>query len=203
MTCGMIGLMRKTFATLITICALGACQSETAFPEPTEPTSPDTSAPTSDAAGPALAPGSFGPVSVGMSKEDAIATGLLEAGTEAPVEGCPVPPLLWKAPYDEQLDVQVTEQGKIASIGTWKGAGIKTTAGIGLGSTLAEVQDAYPDASAPKESGYGQSGVIVTDGDKHIGFLFNPPPAELKESDTVTFIEVTRGNEPALMRDGC
>lgn len=193
--------MRPLLSAAAAILILAACSSTTTTPTPSK--QPSSSTTTTPAAELTLRPGGFGPVDVGLSKEDAIATGLLEAGTEAPVEGCPVPPLLWKAPYDEQLDVQVTEQGTIASIGTWKGAGIKTTEGIGLGSTLAEVQDAYPDASAPKESGYGQSGVIVTDDDKHIGFLFNPPPAELDESDTVTFIEVTRGNEPALMRDGC
>jgi hypothetical protein len=200
----MIGPMRKTIAALIAVCALTGCQNDPAVLESAEsPTTPETSAPATNAAEPALAPGSFGPVTIGMSKDDAIATGLLEAGTEPPVEGCPAPPLLWKAPYEEQLDVQVDQQDKVASIGTWKGSTVETTEGIALGSTLAEVQEAYPDASEPKESGYGQSGVIVSDGDDHIGFLFNPPPAELKESDEVTFIEVTSGNEPGLMRDGC
>jgi len=200
----MIAPMRKSFAVLIAAWVLAGCQSEPAAPGPSEPpTSAEPSASATEPATLALAPGSFGPVRVGMSKDDAIETGLLEAGTEPPVEGCPTPPLLWKAPYEEQLDVQVDEQGNIVSIGTWKGSTIETTQGIRTGSTLADVEDAYPEASDPKESGYGQSGVVVSDGDKYIGFLFNPPPAQLKDTDEVTFIEVTAGNEPALMRDGC
>lgn len=200
----MIAPMRKTFALLITMWALAGCQSEPTTPEPSQPSSsPEVSVSPTAAAELALAPGSFGPVVVGMSKEDAIETGLLEAGSEAPVEGCPVPALLWKPPFEEQLDVQVDTQGNVASIGTWKSATVKTTKGIGTGSTLAEVQEAYPDASDPKESGYGQSGVIVSDDDKYLGFLFNPAPADLKPADVVTFMEVTEGEAPSLMRDGC
>ena len=196
--------MRKTFTVLLAAWVLAGCQSGPATPEPSaSPTGPEPTAATTEPAELAFAPGSFGPVHVGMSNADAIATGLLEAGTEAPVEGCPTPPLLWKPPYDDQLDVQVDAEGKVASIGALKSKAVKTTRGIGIGSTLAEVQETYPDASDPKELGYLQSGVIVSEGDKHLGFLFNPPPAELKDSDTVTFIEVTEGEEPSLIRDGC
>lgn len=205
MACGMIGFMKKTFAALIVICALSGCQSEptpTATPEP--PASPGTAEPTTGTAQLVLAPGRVGPVLVGMPKAEAIETGLMVAGSEPPVDGCPTPPLLWKPPHDKQLDVKVDMDGNVASIGTMKDATIKTAAGVGLGTTLAEVQDAYPEAADPKDAGYGQSGVIVTEGKtKHLGFLFNPPAAKLTDDDEVTFIEITEGEEPALIRDGC
>lgn len=173
----------------------------TAMPPPTGGDSADSGADASSA--PTIGFGSFGPVSVGMSEADAIKTGLLEKSDAEAVDGCPPPPVVWKAPYADQLDLYLDPQGNIATIGTLKGATVKTSKGIGVGSSLAEVQKAYPEADDPQKAGYGQSGVIASSGDKHIGFLFDPAPAELGDDDQVTFIEVTQGEEPSLMRDGC
>ncbi len=56
---------------------------------------------------------------------------------------------------------------------------------------------------APEEAGYGQTGLFVSEGAGWIGFLFNAKPDAVAATDTVTFVEVTRGAKPGLMRDGC
>lgn len=167
---------------------------------------PTTSAPTSaapvDASSFTLDDGEVGPVRAGMSKADALATGLFEAGV-SPVEGCPAPPLAWKAPYSRTFDVQTLGNGEISSIGVLR-AGPTTDDGLGVGSTYGEVRREIDD-SAAVEAGYGQAGVFDFDGDNGgwIGFLFNSTVKDLKDSDTVTFVEITKGAQPGLMRDGC
>lgn len=145
-------------------------------------------------------PGSIGGVSVGITKEQAVATGLFDADVDG-VAGCTFE-LQWKKEYDG-VDVLTDEDGNITSLGVREG-GPKTSAGVGIGSTLAEIQAAYPDASEPAELGFGQAGVIHTLGDDHIGFLFGDTTVDsIKPVSKVTFMEVTSGDEPELMRSGC
>jgi hypothetical protein len=150
-----------------------------------------------------LAPGKAGPVAAGMSKADAIATGLFDADLPAPVEGCPGIPLAWKAPFGATFDVQARGNGEIASIGVLK-AGPKTASGLGIGSTYAEVLAAVKDGVAI-EAGYDQSGVLDSDAETGgwIGYLFHAPVKDLEPGDKVAFIEITKGAQPGLMRDGC
>jgi hypothetical protein len=150
-----------------------------------------------------LAPGRVGPVKAGMSKAQALATGYFVADLPAPVEGCPVVPLAWKDEYVNTYDVYTLGNGEISSIGV-RGRGVTTAQGISVGSTYDEVKAAYPDESL-LDAGYDQSGVRVFDRQDGgwIGFLFNAKPDAIEGSDPVTFVEVTKGAEPSLMRDGC
>jgi hypothetical protein len=144
--------------------------------------------------------GSVGPVSVGMSKQAAYATGYFEA--DVPVPQCDrVDDLVWKPAYRDALDVQTADDGTILSIGV-RGAGPRTRSGLGIGSSFESVQDVLGDAQ-PVEAGYGQTGLFVQDGNGWIGFLFDAAPAAVTGTSPVTFIEVTRGARPGLMRDGC
>lgn len=196
-------------ATLAGAGVLTACGSSD---EPATNVQPNASAPTTDVtpvvdkttepASPSdivLSPGQAGPVKVGMTKAQVTASGLFETGTET-VEGCD-PALQWKAPFTEALDVYTLDNGSIASIGV-RAAGPETADGIGIGSTLADVLAAYPGSKTVK-AGYGQTGVLVNDGDAWIGFLFDAELGDSEPTDTVSFIELTQGEKPSLMRDGC
>jgi hypothetical protein len=176
-------------------------------PASAAPSSPDPSNPNPSNTAAAdvleLAPGRVGPVQAGMTKAQAMATGFFDADLPAPVEGCPVIPLAWKTKYGDTYDVQTLGNGEISSIGV-RGSGVTTSAGIGVGSTYEEVKAAYPDESL-LDAGYNQAGIRVFDRQDGgwIGFLFNTKPDAITGSDPVTFVEVTKGAEPGLMRDGC
>jgi hypothetical protein len=208
--------MKRTFAALATLVLVAGCNSTTPSAAPTTDAPPAMSpAPTSSpsatatveapksAADLVIGYGSLGPASIGMSKADALATGLFAEGNPAPVDGCPEPPLLWKEPFKADVDVLTTEAGSIASLGV-SGKGPKTKNGIGVGSTLTDLKSAYgDDLSGPSEAGYGQSGAYVEEGNAWIGFLLNEAPSAVKDTSAVTFIEVSKGERPGLMRDGC
>lgn len=150
-----------------------------------------------------IAPGAVGVVQAGMSKADAVATGLFDADVKAPVEGCPDYPLVWKKAYQDYFDVLTVGNGEIVSVGI-RATGPTTQDGLGVGSTFADVQASVEDGTAV-EAGYGQSGLFDYDQDtgRWIGYLFNPAVGDLTPDAEVTFVEVTKGSQPSLMRDGC
>lgn len=201
--------MKRMLGTVAVLALfVGGCGSDPA--ERDDPTSEQTSStPSATADAPALPassselvvlPGSIGSVSAGISKDEALASGLFDADVEG-VEGCTFE-LKWKKPY-EGLDVLTREDGTIASLGVTAG-GPKTSAGVGVGSTLAEVKAAYPKLSPVAEAGFGQAGAFHTLGDDHIGFLFGDATVSTITDDSkVSFMEVTSGDLPELMRSGC
>ncbi|GAA3529310.1 hypothetical protein AFL01nite_01380 [Aeromicrobium flavum] len=177
--------------------------SSTPSETPTTPT-PTTEPP---AALPALdellvSPGRVGPVSVGMTKQQALDTGLFEADVEVPGEDCGrVLPLGWKADYASSLDVLTKDDGTVVSLGI-RGEQPRTSDGLGVGSTLREVSGVHETAELV-EAGYGQTGVFVTDGERWLGYLFDADPESIGPKDAVSLVEVTQGTRPDLMRDGC
>jgi hypothetical protein len=145
--------------------------------------------------------GAVGPVRVGMSQRQALATGYFDA--DVPSEGCEgTDPLRWTSNYYNALDVLTDRAGAIASIGI-SGRGPKTRSGLEINSTLAEVRDVIGPEHEPRAAGYGQTGLFVNDGDAWIGFLFDARPDDVSQDSVVSFIEVTRGARPGLVRDGC
>ena len=168
------------------------------------PTTPKTpvQTPSTKLADFVLAPGMVGPARAGMTKKQALATGLFDADVAS--NACDfIAPLQWKARYEKALDVLAFGNGEISSIGVWSGAP-RTASGLGLGSTYAQIRAAYK-YSESRNNDYGQGGVLVANASDGgwIGFLFDKPLAELKSSDKVVFIEVTKGGKPGLLRDGC
>ncbi|MGH3457370.1 hypothetical protein [Aeromicrobium sp.] len=190
---------------LVTGCSGGDQPNE---PDPTaaEPTSEPSPTPTEipTVVAPAdlvVEPGAVGPARAGMSKAEALQTGLFDADVPPPVEGCPPFPLQWKKQY-KGVDVIATD-GTISSLGVFKD-GPKTSNGIGYGSTLDDLTKAYPNLSPVVDAGFNQAGAYEFTDDEFIGFLFGDATvSSIKGSSKVTFIEVTTGNKPDLIRDGC
>lgn len=145
--------------------------------------------------------GSVGPVKVGMSKSQAYATGYLDKDVARPTCGT-VDDLAWKSGYKGTLDIMTLDDGEVAAIGVFK-PGPRTRSGLQVGSTYASVKAVLGADSDPVDAGYGQTGLFVNQGSSWIGFLFDATPAAIQNSTKVTFIEVTRGRMPDLMRDGC
>ncbi|KQO36694.1 hypothetical protein [Aeromicrobium sp. Leaf245] len=148
-----------------------------------------------------ITPGAVGPVRAGMTKAQALATGYFVADVPAPVDGCPVRPLTWRDEYVNTVDLQTAENGDVLSVGV-RQPGPHTRSGFGVGTTWAQLRSV---ASDPQDAGYGQTGVFVRESNdaSWIGFLFDTTPDQLADDDRVTFVEVTKGGQPGLVRDGC
>ena len=171
---------------------------ESGTTEPTE--SPTTPAP--QAAKLVVKPGAVGPARAGMTKAEALETGLFDSDVPPPVEGCPDFPLKWKKQY-QGVDVLTRKNGTISSLGVFKG-GPKTKEGIGYGSTLDDLIKAYPNLSPVVDAGFNQAGAYEFTDDEFIGFLFGDATVStIKPTSKITFIEVTVGDKPELIRSGC
>lgn len=196
-------------AAALMVLAAGCSRSTDAADDlPTDPgvettpaTAPATpSAAPTDAAGFVVEPGAIGPAQAGMSQDEAMATGLFDKDVDG-VEGCTFP-LRWKKQYDG-VDVLTLQDDSIGSLGVLEG-GPDTAESVGVGSTLAEVEAAYPDLTPVAEAGFGQAGASYEQDGGFIGFLFGDATVEnVKDSSRVTFMELTAGSEPELMRSGC
>jgi hypothetical protein len=203
--------MKRTLVAATALLVLTGCGSDDP-PAPEETTaSPSqepsaTAEPTSDSppapADLVIEPGRVGPAVAGMSKAEALETGLFNADVPPPVEGCPPYPLQWKKKY-KGLDVLTRDDGSISSIGVFKG-GPKTSKGIGYGSTLDDLTKAYPKLSPVVDAGFNQAGAYEFTDTEYIGFLFGDATvSDITGSSKITFIEVTVGNKPDLIRSGC
>lgn len=150
-----------------------------------------------------IGPGRIGPVLVGMSIDDALATGEIVRDTERE-EICGGSQFYrWKDDAAHASMDVMTDETSVVSLGVSRGSH-PTDQDIRVGDSLFDLREAYgAKLSDPAEAGYGQTGVVLGDGDRWIGFLFDEAPADLDESSRITFIEVTEGEAPGLMRDGC
>jgi len=167
--------------------------------EPT-PTSEPTALPSIEQL--VVAPGRIGPVRVGMTRDEALDTGLFDEDVPVGGEECGrAEPLGWKPDYASSLDVLTKEDGTVVSLGV-RGEQPRTADGLGVGSTLRQVSAVYETAEMT-EAGYGQTGVFVTEGDAWLGFLFDENVDAIDSRSKVTMLEVTSGTRPDLMRDGC
>ena len=95
------------------------------------------------------------------------------------------------------------DDGSISSIGVFKG-GPKTSKGIGYGSTLDDLTKAYPNLSPVVDAGFNQAGAYEFTDTEFIGFLFGDATVSTSRARRRSrFIEVTVGDKPDLIRDGC
>jgi len=193
--------MRLRAVAAVTVLLLaGACGSDAPEDEPAATDSPSASEPAVEEELVA-APGAIGPVSVGMTVDEADATGLFEPREVADDDPCKdeYGPIQWKAPNTEALMVDV-EDDTVSLLGIRDT--VKTAKGVGIGSTWADVKAAYPDAKVEESQADGST-VYRQDGDKWLGMAFVELPDDVKESSEVVFMEVALGEKPAVYLSGC
>ena len=179
----------------------GACGgSDTPADDPTPTESPAASVPAAEEL--VAAPGAIGPVQVGMTVDEANATGLFEPREVADDDPCKdeYGPIQWKAPNTEALMVDV-EDDKISLLGIRDT--VKTAKGVGIGSTWADVKAAYPDAKVEESQALGGSTIYLRDGEKWLGMGFSHEPDKFQDSTKVDFMEVASGSKPAVALSGC
>ena len=191
--------MRLRAGAAIAILLLaGACGSDTPADEPSATESPSASEPAVEEL--VAAPGAIGPVQVGMTLDEADATGLFEPREVADDDPCKdeYGPIQWKAPNTEALMVDV-EDDKVSRLGIRDT--VKTAKGIGVGSTLADVKAAYPDAKVEDSQALGST-IYRQDGEKWLGFGFVETPDEIKDDSKLVFMEVAL-EKPSVYLSGC
>ena len=189
-------------AAIAVLLLAGACGgSDTPADEPSPTESPAASEPAAEEL--VAAPGAIGPVQVGMTIDEANATGLFEPREVADDDPCKdeYGPIQWKAPNTEALMVDV-EGDKISLLGIREDT-VKTAKGVGVGSTWADVKAAYPDAKVEESEALGGSTVYLRDGDGWLGMGFSHEPDKLQDSTKVDFMEVASGTKPAVALSGC
>lgn len=151
-------------------------------------------------------PGQIGRAKVGMSVRDAMATD--EFNKNVPNPPCGTLKLQPKGSWKKQYLVFAT--GRIKEMDAF-GNRVRTSHGLGVGSTVREVRKVYGDkVSAPRKAGYGQWALFVKKQDgkatRWLGFLFGDAytaDGPLKPRDKVTLLGVTKNVRPSLMVDGC
>jgi hypothetical protein len=148
-----------------TLCAglLAGCASATATPDASGTTPPPSSSPSASAsaspteAAPVLGPDGFGPIKLGMKLDEVEATGLVTPATgTAPDAGCDARVKITAgAGGTDGVDGLLYFSPNIGLASITMYGDVKTPEGIGLGSTVVEVEQAYPTFKVEEESAAG------------------------------------------------
>ena len=195
----------KTVLVLVVLLLAGACTSsdEPAAELSTNAVPSATASTTQELV---VAPGAIGPVMVGMTVDQANATGLFVPRKTAVDDPCKdaYGPIQWKSPHTQNLMVGVDTGGEEKDTITVMGIrdSVETAEGVGVGSTLADVKAAYPDVKVEESQALGST-IYRRDGEKWLGIAFVETPGEITGDSKVVFMEVTSGTKPAAYLSGC
>lgn len=202
--------MMRTPLAVSTLVLLSACGGATAGSSMTPGAGTTSSAPTaiipSSSTGPhlRLRADGFGAFTLGMTKEQALATRLFQVvSRDEPI--CNVThPLALRPPYADGAAVDFDDHGHAWAFEAY-GTNVQTSQGIHVGSTRADVARAYPQATEPRAlSGMaGRSALYVRAGNDYLGFALSPDPAHVAATSPVMLMEIRRGGEPDFNHDGC
>lgn len=170
--------------------------NETSRTTPTE----TTSAPKEGEIGDVI-PGGVEPIMTGMTIDDALETGLIEQDFDSCVGS--TNSWRWTGDLSIGLDVLVDQNRLVSFIGISRPV-TATVEGITVGSTLADLRSAYDrQLTGPEKTDYGQATMFLEVDNRWIGFMFDESPDQLTDRSKITFMEVSGGRKPGLVRDGC
>jgi hypothetical protein len=153
-----------------------------------------------------VVPGRVGRVAAGMTKQEALRTGALNANVRYSVPGvCSrVYPLQPKRPFTWDYSV-FTRRSRIVEITTNTKA-IALPRGLHYGDTARKVRRAYKGRARETVVSYGNNALLVRKGAAWMAFHFDSYEYDhgLLPSDRFRSISVSRGRKPAGMQyDGC
>ena len=154
-----------------------------------------------------IAPGRFDTVRIGDSLESAAESGYF--ALDVKTRGCGTRAIAPTRPWRRSIDVYPGyEEGTAGTVGTIGviGDGISTKEGIGIGSTLGDLEAAYGDRLlGPRENDYDQWGYFIRTNRRWLGFSMDASARDGQPTPDaeITFIEMTKGRRPGLLRDGC
>lgn len=148
-----------------------------------------------------IVPAAVEPVRVGDPVEKYVRAGLVveDLARESSCEG---KHYRWAGQWAEGMDLLVDPQGRVSSIGVTR-EGPETPEGIAIGNSFRALMATYDSEVQFRESDYGQAGAFVRGNGGWIGFGFDVPRAKLTGDSRITFIEVSKGRKPGMIRDGC
>lgn len=190
--------LRAGLAIVVLLLA-GACgESETPKDEPTNEASPSASEPTmpADLESVVIEPGKVGPFVVGMPASEALAKGFVREPNEDP----PCPAFAATKPMQDVAVVFSASEPKPKLLGVLvKVEGPRTSEGIGVGTSIADLKATYGDELRPEEGDFGEKVWRIYEGDRAMGFSSN---AGTKSNAKIDAIEVFAKGDPVIW-DGC
>jgi hypothetical protein len=141
-----------------------------------------------------LAPGKAGPFTIGMTSDDALQQGLVRESGDDP---CPR-----LAPVGQYSGLAVqfagTDGGAVLLGVLVKEEGPRTAEGIGVGDSIAKLEETYGGQLKATTGEYGETSNVHTDGNKAIGFT----EGDGDDAGKIFAIDVFQADSPVLW-DGC